>query len=153
MPKSLPSEDDTDGILALDISVAPALCVTVFLNRLKIAPKLNLACRLKAEVEKHKNGQKLTIEELTDTAKEDYGRLARSYATHLFKETRSHFDFTTLIAQGLGSFDLEMLLSCSLPSVCGVTSLQIWNHRRRRNICRLWMNSWSIFLSLTKQSS
>ena len=54
--------------------------------------------------------KKKTLEELTAKAREDYGRIARSYVTHLFKETRSHFDFTTVIAQGLGCFDLEILL-------------------------------------------
>ena len=115
LPKSLPSEDDFDGIFDLDIFVAPSLSVTVFLNRLKIGPKLDHACKLKAEVEQHeKKGEKSTLEELTSKAKEYSGRLARSYVTHLFKETRSHLDFATLIAQGLGSFDLEILLKLPL---------------------------------------
>ena len=100
----------------MDINVAPALSVTVLLNRLKFRAKLDHACKLRAEVDLHdqKGDKKKTIEELTAKAREDYGRLARSYVTHLFKETRGHFDFTTIIAQGLGSFDLEILLKSPL---------------------------------------
>ena len=74
------------------------------------------ACKLEAEVDFHdqKGEKKKTLEELTAKAREEYGRIARSYATHLFKETRSHFDFTTVIAQGLGCFDLEILLKSPL---------------------------------------
>ena len=62
MPKSPPSEDDIDGILDLEISVATALSFTVFLNRLKIESKLDHACKLKAEVEKHETkGENLSI--------------------------------------------------------------------------------------------
>ena len=58
-----------------------------------------------------KQGEKLTLVELTNKARHEYGRLARSYVTYLLKETRSHFNFTTIIAQRLGSFDLETLLN------------------------------------------
>ena len=110
MPNALPAEEDIAGILDLDINVAPALSVTVFLNPVKFGGKLEHAYKLKAEVEMHeKRGTKLTLVELTNKARDEYGRLARSYVTHLFKETRSHFDFTAIIAQGLGSFDLEIL--------------------------------------------
>ena len=115
MPNALPAEEDIAGILDLDINVAPALSVTVFINRVKFGGKLDHACKLKAEVEMHdKQEEKLTLVELTNKARDEYGRLARSYVTHLFKETRSHFDFTTINAQGLGSFDLEILLKSPL---------------------------------------
>ena len=115
MPSALPDEDDISGILDLDINVAPALSVTVFLNRVKFGGKLDHACKLKAEVEMHeKQGEKLTLVELTNKARDEYGRIARSYVTHLFKETRSHFDYTTVIAQGLASFDLEILVKSPL---------------------------------------
>ena len=52
--------------------------------------------------------------------KVDFRRLSGSYVTHLLKGTRSHFDFTTDIVQGLGSFDLEILLKLpvALASMC-----------------------------------
>ena len=115
MPSELPQKDDLAKILDLDISKAPALSATVFLNRTKFGAKLDRACKLKAEVEQHEmKGEKQPISELKEKAKEEFGRLARSYVTHLFKETRSHFNFTTIIAQGLGSFDLEILLKLPL---------------------------------------
>ena len=94
---------------------APALSVTVFLNRVKFGSKLDQACKLRAELEQHdQKGEKTTIAELKEKAKKNFGRLARSYTTHLFEETRSHFNFTTNIAQGLGSFDLEIMLKSPL---------------------------------------
>ena len=115
MPSTLPAEDVIPSILHLDINVAPALSVTVFLNRIKLGGKLDHACKLKAKVEMHeKQGEKFTLVELTNKARDEYGRLARSYVTHLFKETRSHFHFTTIIAQELRSFDLEILLKSPL---------------------------------------
>ena len=115
MPSTLPQEDDLAKILDLDIVTAPALSVTVFLNRTKFGAKLDRACKLKAEVEQHEmKGEKPPVSELKEKVKEEIGRLAKSYVTHLFKETRSHFNFTTMIAQGLGSFDLEVLLKLPL---------------------------------------
>ena len=115
MPSALPEEDELASILDLDVMKAPALSVTVFLNRLKFGTKLDHACTLRAELEQHdQKGEKTTIAELKDKAKEDFGRLARSYTTHLFKETLGHFNFTTNIAQGLGSFDLEIMLKSPL---------------------------------------
>ena len=115
MPSGLPQEDVLAKILDLDVVTAPALSVTVFLNRTKFGAKLDRACKLKAEVEQHEmKGEKQPISELKEKAKEEFGRLARSYVTHLFKETRSHFNFSTIIAQGLGSFDLEILLKLPL---------------------------------------
>ena len=115
MPSELPEEDELAKILDLDVITAPAMSVTVFLNRTKFGAKLNRACKLKAEVEQHETkGEKQPLSELKEIAKEEFGRLARSYVTHLFKETRSHFNFTTIIAQGLGSFDLEILLKLPL---------------------------------------
>ena len=105
MPTVLPQEDDLAKILDWDIVTAPALSVTVFLNRTKFGAKLDRACKLK-----EMKGEKQPVSELKEKVKEEFGRLARSYVTHLFKETRSHFNFTTMIAQGLGSFDLEVLL-------------------------------------------
>ena len=115
MPSALPEEDELASILDLDVMKAPALSLTVFLNRMKFGAKLDHACKLRAELEQHdQKGEKTTIAELKDKAKEDFGRLARSYTTHLFKETLGHFNFTTNIAQGLGSFDLEIMLKSPL---------------------------------------
>ena len=105
MPSELPQEDDLAKILDLDVVSAPALSVTVFLNRTKFGAKLDRASL---------KGEKQPISELQEKVKEEFDRLARSYVTHLFKKTRSRFNFTTIIAQRLGSFDLEILLSLPL---------------------------------------
>ena len=121
MPAALPGEDKLAEILDLDVATAPALSVTVFHNRIKFGLKLDQACKLKAEQEQHEQkGEKTTIAELKDKVRNEFGRLARSYVTHLFRETRSHFNFTTNIAQGLGSFDLEIMLKfpLSLATKC-----------------------------------
>ena len=115
MPAALPGEDDLASILDLDATTAPALSVSVFFNRTKVGAKLDHACKPKAEVEHHElKGQKPTIDELKGNVKNEFGRLARSYVTQMFKETRSHFNFTSIIAQGLGSFELEILLKFQL---------------------------------------
>ena len=115
LPTALPAEEDIASILDLDTTTAPALKVTVFLNRTKFGVKLDQACKLKAEIDQHEQkGEKTSIDELKEKAKEEFGRLARSYVTHLFKDTRGHFNFTTNIAQGLASFDLEILLNLPL---------------------------------------
>ena len=78
MPSELPQEDNLAKILDLDISKAPALSVTVFLNRTKFGTKLDRACKLKAEVEQPEmKGEKQPISELKEKAKEEFGRLAR----------------------------------------------------------------------------
>ena len=115
MPSALPGEDDLASNLDLDATTAPALSVTVFLNRTKFGAKRDHACKLKAEVEQHELKDELpTINERKEEVKNEIGRLARSYITHLFKATRSHFNFTTIIAQGLGSFDLKILMKFPL---------------------------------------
>ena len=115
LPSALPAEEDIASILDLDTTTALALSVPVFLSRTKFGAKLDHACKLKAEIEQHeRKGEKTSIDTLKEKAKEEFGRLARSYVTHLFKETRSHFNFTTNIAQGLASFDLEILLKLPL---------------------------------------
>ena len=121
MPPALPGEDELAGILDFDVATAPALSVTVFLNRLKFGTKLDHASNLRAEQEQlEQKGEKSTVTELKDKIKDEFGRLARSYVTHLFKETRSHFNLTTNISQGLGSFDLEIMLKfpLALPTRC-----------------------------------
>ena len=111
MPTALPGEEDIACILDLDANTALALRVIVFLNRTNFGAKLDHACKLKAEVEQHElKGDKPIINELKEKAKVEFGRMARRYVTHLFKVTRSHFSFTTIIAQGLGSFYLEIFL-------------------------------------------
>ena len=119
-------------ILDLDINVAPALSVTMFLNRIKFGGKLDHACKLKVEVEMHeKQGEKLTLVQLTNKALDKNVRLARSYVTHLFKETRSRFDFTTNIAQALGSFLLEILLKFPLTQATKCFSKLFMSFRLR----------------------
>ena len=72
MPSELPQEDDLAKILDLDISKAPALSVTVFLNRTKFGAKLDRACKLKAEVEQHEmNGEKQPISQLKEKEKKN----------------------------------------------------------------------------------
>ena len=115
LPSALPGEDNLASILDLDVVTAPALSVTVFLNWMKFGAKLDHACKLKAEVEHHElKGEKPPISELREKVKNEFGKLAGKYVTHMFKETRNHFNFSTIIAHGLGSFDLEVLLKLPL---------------------------------------
>ena len=52
--------------------------------------------------------------------KDSFGRLSQSYVTHVLRETRGHFNFTTDIALGLGTFDPEIRLKfpVTLASMC-----------------------------------
>ena len=117
----LPAESDLNDVLDLDLSATAALSVTVFLNRKKFGSKFDHAFKVRAEAELHeKKDEKLTLEELTTETRQEFGRLARSYVTHLFEDTRSQFDFTTMVAQGLDSIDLVILLKSpqSLATMC-----------------------------------
>ena len=117
----LPAKSDLKDVLDVDLSATTALSVTVFLNQKKLGSKFDHACKVRSESKLHeKKDQKLTLEELTTKTREEFGRLASSYRTHLFEDTRSHFDFTTMVAQGLGSFALVILLKSplSLATMC-----------------------------------
>ena len=110
----LPSENNFKDILDLDLARSTALSVPEFLGRIQLGKKLEQACKIKAEKEFHElkqKNKKLTMKSLVAKTKDNFGRLSRSYVTHLLKGTRSHFDFTTDIGLGLGSFDSEILLN------------------------------------------
>ena len=117
----------------------------------------------------------MTMDEFTVKTKDDFGGLSRSYVTHLLREARGHFDFTTDVALSLGIFDLEILLkfpvtpasmlftaasclhsqrvtlaaSCLQPS--GSMVISSWNRYRkpRRSIFPLWTRSESVTLNLS----
>ena len=76
LPAALPEEEDIASILDLNVTTAPALSVTLNVNRTEFGSKLDHACKLKAEVEQHElKGDKPTIEELKEKAKVSLGVL------------------------------------------------------------------------------
>ena len=110
--KCLPREGQLQQIHSLESKKAIALPIEDFLSRLKLGAKFNHACKVRAEREqKGKKNAGLSLEVITNKNKEEYGRLARSYIIHVFNETQGHFNLTSDIVHGLGSFDLESLLS------------------------------------------
>ena len=79
-PKSLPQEGDLSGILNIAVSDAKALSVTDFIARSKLDQRLNVACKIKADKElSDKKGNRSNLPKLIKEAKEEFGRLGRSY--------------------------------------------------------------------------
>ena len=98
-----------------------ALSVADFLSRSKLSKKLATACKLKAEAEmSEKKNEKLTLAEVTENIKADFGRTARSYVVTLFTTAQKLQRFTSDIVRGLGSFDLDVMLvdPISLATIC-----------------------------------
>ena len=98
-----------------------ALSVADFLSRSKLSEKLATACKLKAEAEmSEKKNEKLTLAEVTENIKTDFGRTARSYVVTLFGTAQKLQRFTSDIVRGLGSFDLDVMLDdpISLATFC-----------------------------------
>ena len=98
-----------------------ALSVADFLSRSKLSEKLATACKLKAEAEMSaKKNEKLTLAEVTENVKADFGRAARSYVVTLFGTAQKLQRFTSDIVRGLGSFDLDVMLvdPISLATFC-----------------------------------
>ena len=107
-PQDLPDDQNWQAILNLDIKKATALTVTEFISRIKLGSRLRVACRAIAERDmRDKQNQGLPIDAL---AKDDFGRSARSYISHLFGAVQNQKTLTTDLMKGLGSFDLNILL-------------------------------------------
>ena len=114
-PKGIPPEDQWSEILELDLKRVAALSVSEFITRIKLGTKLDSACKAKAERDvKDKQTEGLPLDALSGKHKEEFGRAARSYVTHLFNSMQHQTSLTTDLVRGLGSFDLETLLTGSI---------------------------------------
>ena len=56
------------------------------------------------------DNKNLTLDQVTASNREEFGRLARGYVANLLNATQGLSRFTSDIVKGLGSFDLEILL-------------------------------------------
>ena len=120
-PSSIPEESDFPGVYSLVMADTKALSVADFLSRSKLSEKLATACKLKAEAEmSEKKNEKLTLAEVTENVKTDFGRTAHSYVVTLFGTAQKLQRFTSDIVRGLGSFDLDVMLvdPISLATFC-----------------------------------
>ena len=114
-PNGIPSEDKWSEVLELDLKRVAALSVSEFITRVKLGAKLDIACKAKAERNvKDNQTEGLPLDALISKNKEDFGRAARSYVTHLFNSMQHQNSLTTDLVRGLGSFDLETLLTGSV---------------------------------------
>ena len=111
-PKGIPPEDQWSEILELDLKRVAALSVSEFITRIKLGTKLDSACKAKAGRDvKDKQTEGLPLDALSGKHKEEFGRAARSYVTHLFNSMQHQTSLTTDLVRGLGPFDLETLLT------------------------------------------
>ena len=109
--KNLPAECFFTKILDVSIADAKALNVTKFVSRMKFGPKIDHACKVKADREKHdKKYAGVSIKEVIPKVKEEFARSAPSYLVYLFRETKGLKVLTADIIKGLGTFDLNTLL-------------------------------------------
>ena len=116
-PAHLPTETDHQAILGLSILDVKALGVSDFLSRSKLDARLDPACKTKAEAEKgDKKNEGLTLDEITKKNKDEFARAARSYVIFLFKEVQGLSRFTCDTVKGLGSFDLDTMLTDPLEN-------------------------------------
>ena len=114
-PKSLTQESDLSRILNIAVSDAKALSVTDFIARSKLDQRLNVACKTKADKGlSDKKGNRSNLTKLIKEAKEEFGRLGRSYVAYLFHATQNNLQLTSDIVKGLGSFDLEIMFRSPL---------------------------------------
>ena len=82
---SIPEESDFPSIYNLVLADTKALTVTDFLSRSKLNEKLAPACKLKAEGEMtEKKIEKLTLDQVTENIKAEFGSTARNYVVTLF---------------------------------------------------------------------
>ena len=103
--------DDWPEILDLNLKTTSALTVTEFIGRSKLDPKLAVACKIRAERDKHEEKNKaMPMEILINQNKEEFGITAGSFVTYLFNTVQSLKPPTSDIVKGLGAFDLETLL-------------------------------------------
>ena len=132
-PKCIPSEDQWSEILELDLKRVAALSVSEFITRIKLGTKLDSACKAKAERDvKDKQTDGFPSDALSGKHKEEFGRAARSYATHLFNSMQHQTSLTTDLVRGLGSFDLETLLTGSIEHAMYCHRQLFTNFRLRR---------------------
>ena len=118
---SIPEESDFPSIYNLVLADTKALTVTDFLSRSKLNEKLAPACKLKAEGEMtEKKIEKLTLDQVTENIKAEFGRTARNYVATRFGTAQKLQRFTTDIVRGLDSFDLDVMLvdPMTLASYC-----------------------------------
>ena len=100
-------EDQWSEILELVLRRVAALSVSEFITRVKLGTRLDNACKAKAERDvKDKQAESLPLDALASKHKEEYGRAARSYVTHLFNSMLHQTTLTTDLVRGMGSFDL-----------------------------------------------
>ena len=109
-PKNLPTEGSFTKILDVSIADAKALNITEFLEQMKFGAKFNLACKIRADREKHNKHEGVPVKEVIPLVKEEFARSARSYLVYLFRETQGLKGLTSSIVKGLGAFDLSTLL-------------------------------------------
>ena len=77
----------------------------------KFGAKFNLACKIRADREKHdKKHEGVPVKEVISLVKEEFARSARSYLVYLFRATQGLKGLTSGIVKGLGAFDLSTLL-------------------------------------------
>ena len=62
-----------------------------------------------------KKDQGMPLDALANKNRDDFGRSARSYVSHLFSSVRNQKTLTTDLMKGLSSFDLDTLLHEPLP--------------------------------------
>ena len=109
---SLPAKNDYQGILGLSFPDAKALPIEDFITRSKLGTRLGTRCRRKAEKEMGEERNKTSsLDEVAANNREEFGRSARGYVAHILKTTQGLTRFTSDIVRGLGSFDLEIMLS------------------------------------------
>ena len=110
-PTDLPSDENWQEILDIDLKTTTTLSVPAFLDRMKFYSKLDVACKVRAERENQdKKNAALTIKTLTKMNKHEFGRTVRSYVTFLFTFVQQTKGLSSDIVKGLGCFNLETLL-------------------------------------------
>ena len=104
-PSSLPANNDIQGILQFSFPEAKAFVVDYFITRSKLATRLDVGCKQKAEKERDEvKNKELSLEEIAANNREEFGGSVRGYVAYLFGATQKLNRFTS------GSFDLEILL-------------------------------------------
>ena len=108
---SLPADNDNQGILQFSFLDARALVVDEFITRSKLATRLDVGCKQKAERERNDGENKyLSPEEIAANNRDEFGRSSQGYVVYLLGATQKLTRFTSDIVRGLGSFDLEIFL-------------------------------------------
>ena len=110
-PTNRPDETDHQTILNLSVPVVKALGINDFLSRSKLDARLDLACKTEGGAEKgERKNEGLTLDGITKKNEEEFAGTGRSYAIFLFKGTQGLSSFNSNFVEGLGSFDLYIML-------------------------------------------